>query len=209
MSETDIVHVMRARGESGDAECAAAAAEIVRLRRIAESSGRTERRAKSLKEARAALNPKMRVRTHGLPFHMKVKARTVTDEATGCWIWQGACCNGYGKLRLGPNGKPVACHRLMYEHVHGPIPPGGVVMHKCDNRRCVNPDHLSVGTQKENIRDMHKKGRCGRNVLTVDEVREIRRLHATGIGIARLAAMHDVGNYTIQSILSGRTWSWV
>jgi hypothetical protein len=209
MSDADILSVMYQRGADGDEQCAAAAAEIARLRAIERRADPKRRTRRDSVRSRAALNPRMKVRTRGLPFHEKVKARTVADEATGCWVWQGGCCNGYGSLRRGPEGKPVYCHRLMYEHAYGPIPAGWVVMHTCDNPRCVNPDHLRAGTQRDNVIDMHQKGRGGRSVLGAEEVQEIRRLHASGVGIDRLSSMYDIGSFTVQSVLSGRTWSWL
>jgi len=76
-----------------------------------------------------------------------------------CWEWVGAKFNrGYGVFAY--NGKsPGYAHRFSYELHHGPIPKGMVIMHKCDNRKCVHPDHLKAGTQKENIHDAMKKGR--------------------------------------------------
>jgi hypothetical protein len=209
MSDADILSVMQQRGADGDKECADAAAEIIRLRGLISRSGQKRRTKRDSVRSRGALTPHMKVRTRGLPFHEKVKVRTIADDQTGCWVWQGACCNGYGVLRRGPTGKPALCHRLMYEHAYGPIPAGWVVMHTCDNPRCVNPDHLKAGTQRENVIDMHQKGRGGRSVLAAEEVQEIRRLHASGVGMDRLSSMYDIGNYTVQSVLSGRTWSWL
>ena len=209
MDEVDIVLVMRERGEGGDAACAAAAAEIVRLRRLCNDAASTDERREKARQSCRAIS-KASYTPRGLPAHERIKRRTVADEATGCWVWQGSCgVNGYGSLRTGDNGKPVLCHRIMYEHACGPIPKGMVVMHKCDNRRCCNPEHLQLGTQRENIRDMHRKGKCGRTVLNIDEVREIRRLHEAGSGVQKLASVFGVGSYTIQAIVSGRSWGWV
>ena len=79
------------------------------------------------------------------------------DPNTGCWLWAGRMSgNGYGQAS-GRRGKPA--HRLSYESRHGPIPPGMVIMHRCDTPLCVNPAHLRVGTQADNVRDMYIKGR--------------------------------------------------
>lgn len=210
MDETDIVQILMLRADAGDADCCAAAAEILRLRRIAGEAQGPKKRTRDFRGRTRALNPKLRVRTHGLSFYEKVMARVVKDEATGCLVWQGTCCfNGYGKLRRGPGDKPASCHRIVFEHHFGPIPKGMVVMHKCDNRRCVNPDHLHGATQGDNMRDMYRKGRCTRSVLTEAEVREIRRLSENGVTPHSLANTFGVSPAAIYNITSGKAWSWV
>lgn len=82
--------------------------------------------------------------------------RVVTTES-GCWEWTGWRAHGYGYFFH--EGKDQRAHRVSYELFVGSIPDGLVVMHSCDNRPCVNPDHLSVGTQADNVRDMVAKGR--------------------------------------------------
>lgn len=78
-----------------------------------------------------------------------------------CWIWQGNTqSSGYGCIKA--FGVMVSCHRLSYELYNGKIPDGMEVMHSCDNPLCINPDHLSLGTHKDNMRDMIKKGRAKR-----------------------------------------------
>lgn len=80
----------------------------------------------------------------------------------GCWIWQGSKNqDGYGLLCLYDAGRitTIGAHRLSYEHHVGPIPAGAVLMHDCDVRACINPDHLRPGSQSENIREMYEKGR--------------------------------------------------
>ena len=78
---------------------------------------------------------------------------------TGCWEWQGDLThNGYGRVKV--DGKAKRVHRVMWELRHGPIPDGMVVMHKCDNPKCCNPEHLELGTQRENVADMIQKNRA-------------------------------------------------
>ena len=76
----------------------------------------------------------------------------------GCWIWTGSCRpTGYGQVFV--NKKTISAHKYTYETYKGPVAPGLLVLHKCDNPSCVNPDHLFLGTQSDNMYDMYKKGR--------------------------------------------------
>lgn len=88
----------------------------------------------------------------------------VRKSDNGCWEWTANGNNyGYGKLRVGSrtdgSRRSIRAHRLAYELACGPIPVGMNVCHRCDNRRCVRPDHLFLGTTQDNIRDRVAKGR--------------------------------------------------
>ena len=101
------------------------------------------------------------------PIEIRFWAKVDKKDVDDCWNWIAkGRVQGYGVIgRQGKYGKKVLAHRLSYEIHNGPIPEnkdlhhGYVVMHTCDNRLCVNPSHLVLGTQKENVRDMDKKGR--------------------------------------------------
>jgi hypothetical protein len=81
---------------------------------------------------------------------------------TACWVWTGYKMPfGHGQLTISKDESCVLTHRFSWELHHGPIPEGIKVCHRCDNPPCVRPDHLFLGTQKDNIQDAIKKGRPG------------------------------------------------
>ncbi len=88
----------------------------------------------------------------------RLKDNVVIDKKSDCWNWQlFKNKDGYGKVII--DGKSIGAHRLSYTINIGPIPKGINVCHHCDNPGCCNPSHLFLGTQKENMLDMYKKGR--------------------------------------------------
>jgi hypothetical protein len=137
-------------------------------------------------------------------FHKKY----VINPETGCWEW--ACYRhpkGYGILGIGKY-KKVRAHRFSYEQFVGPIPEGLQVCHKCDVRKCVNPNHLFVGTSEDNVRDMWAKGRGtihGRK-LTWPMVTNIRVLYARGMPFTSIAVIYGIDQETARQIVKGGTW---
>lgn len=80
-----------------------------------------------------------------------------TVDTSGCWLWIGDKRNGYGSVWV--NGRRDYAHRAIYTEFVAPIPAGLVVRHSCDTRACVNPTHLLIGTQADNLHDMAERGR--------------------------------------------------
>jgi len=87
-------------------------------------------------------------------------SRAKKDENSGCWLWQKSVTRG-GYGQQGYKMYNYSAHRLSWIFSVGPIPKGLAVCHKCDNPLCINPEHLFLGTQKDNVQDMMKKGRHG------------------------------------------------
>ena len=123
----------------------------------------------------------------------------IPEPTSGCWLWLGGHqTNGYGLCRK------TTAHRVSWLIHRGPIPNGLYVLHRCDVRSCVNPDHLFVGTQAENLADMLRKGRC-RTRIGDAAILEARRDHAAGVGVRELARRHGVTATTMSRILAGKS----
>lgn len=133
-----------------------------------------------------------------------------------CWEWTGnRQTNGYGAFGIS-YGVSQPAHRFSYELHKGKIPPGMFILHACDNRLCVNPDHLSVGTALDNALDRESKGRGNQrcpigegnpnNKLTEDAVRDIRFSAETG---STMAQKYAVSQSVVSQIRRGVTWKHV
>lgn len=127
-----------------------------------------------------------------------------------CFIWQGTQRrNGYGKITWG--GKHYVPHKISYLIFNGLIKPNQVVRHTCDNKFCINPNHLIIGTQSDNIIDCVKRNRHHNQKLTKEEVIEIKKeLKNPYKGINKeLALKYNVTHNAISQIRTGRNWYWV
>jgi hypothetical protein len=137
----------------------------------------------------------------------------------GCWIWTGSKTQkGYGHIMTTSNPrKHYRAHRVMWELKKGQIQEGALVCHKCDNPACVNPDHLVLGTNKDNMDDKQRKGRgtpppkmVGENhpqhKLTMRDVRLIRGEYKSGAPQVYIARKYGVTPQTINNIIRGRIW---
>lgn len=137
-----------------------------------------------------------------------------------CWEWK-ACVSdtGYGSFRVS-KGSLCNAHRLAWELTHGPVPDGMCVLHKCDNRKCVNPNHLFLGTKKDNTQDMMSKGRHRVNPqgytgsrqwsskLVEEDVARIKQI-GRSMTQKNLGAMFGVEKSVISKILRGVAWKHV
>lgn len=129
---------------------------------------------------------------------------------SGCWIWTGhMSATGYGQIKESYATK--AAHRVSWELKNGPIADGLFVCHRCDVRCCVNPDHLFLGTCKDNVQDMHKKGRGAdragikhpRATVTDETISEIKRLSADGVMGKDIAARFDLSRGYVSQLING------
>ena len=136
--------------------------------------------------------------------------RHVSPEPnSGCWLWDGPVDeNGYGRFRVG--ARKERTHRLAYRLHCGSVPPGFRVLHACDIPACVNPSHLRLGTDADNVADKVERDRCAwgerlpSSKLTAQQVAEIRR--RDGQTHRSLAAEFGVSHSTIGAILNGVKW---
>lgn len=135
-----------------------------------------------------------------------------------CWIWMGARNpeSGYGRFSYG--GKLEYAHRFSYEFIGGKGPPGNqVVMHKCDNPPCVNPEHLTLGSYQDNMLDMKAKGRAyyrkgtihGMAKLDESKVMAIVAMRRAGTTFSQIGSHFGVNEATCRLICNGKRWSHV
>jgi hypothetical protein len=141
------------------------------------------------------------------------------NKTETCWLWTGRVdVSGYGVFRVYGRGVcSIKAHRYAWELTKGPIPEGLRVLHRCDVRACLNPAHLFIGTDADNMRDKCEKGRQPRGEaqgsarLTAEQVIAIRRDYRIGkpggrSGLCLLAKRLGVNVYTIHNVLKGKTW---
>jgi hypothetical protein len=140
-------------------------------------------------------------------------------ENNGCWEFLGASRQGYGSLKV--SGKVIDTHRLSWIMHNGPIPSGMYVCHKCDNPKCVNPEHLFLGTHSDNMKDAYKKGRVSvegvkftighkpvNRRLNDDQVREVKDaiIKRGSETLKQISSRLNIPYDTIRDISCGRAY---
>lgn len=145
------------------------------------------------------------------------------DKKNGCWEWKGDLHpNGYAYTTNYETNKKEHVHRVSYRIFKGEIPEGLYVCHRCDNKKCIAPDHLFVGTAKDNMQDAKQKGRLehiklmqpkgeknASSKLKEIEVREIKKLISEGVKRSTISRKFNVSWTVIDSIKRNKTWRHV
>ena len=141
------------------------------------------------------------------------------EKTEGCWLWTGWTNrhSGHASRKFWINGKPVwwLVHRLVYALEIGPIPDGMCVCHTCDVPHCVNPKHLWLGTQDDNVADRQAKGRAVHgerhpiSKLSDKQARSIRERRTRGETIKALATEFGISTTVVTDIHQGKTWKHV
>jgi len=144
-----------------------------------------------------------------IPLSEKIERNIIRIPESGCWIWMSSLNpGGYGKTGIG-RGSCLSAHRVSYEQKFGPIPKDKFALHTCDIKCCVNPDHIFIGNQKENMADkVHKNRQAkgekhGRHKLTEKQAMEIKFSTNPPIDLAK---KFNCSITTIRQIKSGLYW---
>lgn len=136
-------------------------------------------------------------------------------KSNGCWLWTGRCDEkGYGRVGFGGRAN-IGAHRVAWELTQGPVPLGLCVLHRCDTPSCCNPDHLFLGTNRDNVIDRHLKGRS-KNLdaghlhpkakLTQSAVAQMRALRLCGLTQIQLAERFGISRGNVSKILAGKSY---
>lgn len=143
-------------------------------------------------------------------------SKTLVVPMCSCHLYIGSTfVSGYGRVKIG--GQTYRAHRVSYELHKGPIPNGMFVCHHCDVPSCINPDHLFLGTPRDNMMDMIRKGRNGKLITEKGEdhhnaklknadIPVIRELHKSGMTQVAIGKIYGVSNKVIHKIVSGEKW---
>lgn len=128
-------------------------------------------------------------------------------ELGKCWEWMKVLNHkGYGRINI--SKKIMLAHRVVWLYFYKEIPKGLFVLHKCDNRKCVNPNHLFLGTNQDNTNDMIKKNRLkkGKELphtrLFENDVTNIKQLYLNGVSQRKIAKVYGVAQQTISKVIN-------
>ena len=128
-----------------------------------------------------------------------------------CWVWtKSTLVGGYGQVQI--EGKKWTTHRLFYTYYKGEIPSGKLVCHTCDNPTCVNPDHLYIGTHKDNNNDTYNRNRMplryGDQATNVVKLSKEEALHIkySSIKSKELEQKYNINQSQVSRIRNGKTW---
>jgi hypothetical protein len=133
----------------------------------------------------------------------------IADDKRDCWEWIGSTSppSGYGQINI--DRRLHLAHRVSWTLFRGPIPKGAYVCHRCDNPRCVRPDHLFLGSQRDNIGDAVSKRRNARHKLDEGAVIEIRRLYAEGLTQEAIGKLHGIDHTMVSRIILRKAWAHI
>jgi hypothetical protein len=153
--------------------------------------------------------------SNDMPIQDRLNAKSKINNETGCIEWTGTINpqTGYGGIRF--NGKKFSCHRVSWEINNNKSANGKVIMHLCDNKKCINPNHLIVGTQTDNMKDKVTKNRQlkGEQVygskLTEKDVKNIIILNRKGKSQSELGRMYNITASAIGNICRRKRWKHV
>lgn len=160
-------------------------------------------------------------RRKGMPDLERIGHLFIPEPNSGCWLWLGrVTSSGYGGATV--NNRKMVAHRWVYEVIKGEAIGSKLLCHRCDNRVCVNPDHMFIGTPLDNMRDCAKKGRihrwersrsgegnpCCR--LTEQMVRKMREIRSeTGASYAAIARQFGVSQRGAHAAIRGENWGHI
>ncbi len=140
------------------------------------------------------------------------------EKSDYCWLWMGPRqLSGHGLIgKGGRSGGMFGAHRVSWMLANGPIPSGMCVCHSCDNPPCVNPAHLFLGTQADNLADMRRKNRHGKfnhrsamekvSVLSMESASAIRSLGSEGVPSAEIARIYGISQAHARRVIIGKSW---
>jgi len=152
------------------------------------------------------------------PYHheRKFKEPEYFIDENGCWVCTNKTVNhkyGYPSIYINGTGKTIMLSKYNYIKKYGNLPDGMEMRHKCDNKMCINPDHMEPGTHKQNMEDMALMGKAKRgtknffNKLTIEQAKTIK--FGRGVSLEKLAIEFNIAPSTAWSIRNGKMWKWL